>query len=460
MSKTKLAWHFFAILGTIVLATWWISQLASGTTSASYPNRPIQVVVPYAAGGGSDTFVRIVQQGIVADELLEQPLVIMNQAGGSGTIGSRDVKNADPDGYKILCHHNAIITAKLAETVPYGAEAFEPIAMTGEMSMVIMVREDSPMRNIADLLEQARATPKAVRFGANKGAPAYFTTLQLERAWPGAEFSIVSSGGGADRYSKILGGHLDAGIFSLSEYLDFRGVPGTPPEENVRAIAVLSQERHESIPDVPTAVEMGVSVVLNNANYWWAPKGTPEPVVDKLASVLEQAMRNETVRSELKRLRMDPTFDRGESLQLRLEQTVRQFEAVVSQKATELPNFALYVGVIVGLLFVFVMVQSVAAQRSGRDLSAEANERSLAEDDFTRRPGIAAASFAALCGYVLVLDRGLLPYPVATAAMVLVVGGLMFRGQKGRWLMLIELAILVGLGTQFVFSEVFVTPLP
>ena len=153
-----------------------------------------------------------------------------------------------PDGYKILCHHNAIITAKLAGTVDYGPEAFEPIALTAEMSMVILVREDSPVQNIVDLLEQAKATPKEVRFGANKGAPAYFTTLQLERAWPGADFSIVSAGGGADRYSKILGGHLEAGIFSLSEYLDFRGVEGTParPEHSCHCRARFAAARFDS----------------------------------------------------------------------------------------------------------------------------------------------------------------------------------------------------------------------
>ena len=234
----------------------------SETTESGYPERAIHIVVPYDAGGGSDTFVRILEKGIAEDALVDQPLVILNQPGGSGTIGSGEVKNADPDGYKILCHHNAIITAKLAETVDYGPEAFEPIAMTGEMSMVILVRDDSPIQNIVDLLETAKDKPNTIRFGANKGAPAYFTTLQLQKSLEGAELTIVSAGGGADRYSKILGGHLEAGIFSLSEYLDFRGPAGTPPDQNIRAIALLSNQRHESIPDVPTAVEMNVPVVL------------------------------------------------------------------------------------------------------------------------------------------------------------------------------------------------------
>jgi tripartite-type tricarboxylate transporter receptor subunit TctC len=358
VSKPQLVWHAAATCTILALAVWWITQLSTNQTSNDYPNRPIHIVVPYAAGGGSDTFVRIVQQGIDEDGLLGQPLVIINQAGGIGTIGSREVKNSQPDGYKILCHHNAIITAQLTETVAYGPEAFEPIALTGEMSMVIVVRADAQLQNIKDLLEQAKAAPKTIRFGANKGAPAYFTTLQLEKTWPGAEFSIVSSGGGADRYSKVLGGHLEAGIFSLSEFLDFRAVAGTPPDQDIRAIALLSPTRHESVPDVPTTVEMGIPVVLNNANYWWAPLGTPQPIIDQLASVLDQAMQNQTVRSELKRLRMDPTFDRGDSFKARLDETVRQFEEVVAQKQSALPNFTLYTSIIVGMLLVWMLVEA------------------------------------------------------------------------------------------------------
>ncbi|MGI9470565.1 MAG: tripartite tricarboxylate transporter substrate-binding protein [Rubripirellula sp.] len=455
MNKPILIWHAVAGTAIFALLAWQAIRIASQESAGEYPDRPIQVVVPYDAGGGSDTFVRILQKGIAEDGLLDQPLVIINQSGGSGTIGSREVKNATPDGYKILCHHNAIITAKLAETVDYGPEAFEAIALTGEMSMVILVRDDSEYRNIKDLLLAAKRTPKSVRFGANKGAPSYFTTLQLEKAVPGAEFNIVSAGGGADRYSKILGGHLESGIFSLSEYLDFRGTEGTPPDQNIRAIALLSSERHESIPDVPTATEMGVPVVLKNANYWWAPKETPEEVLDQWATVLGDVMQNETVLGELSRLRMDPTFDRGDSFKQRLSETVDQFTAVAEQKQASLPNFTLYVGVLVGLLLIWTVVEAIRGDvKSGDSVSPELST------DYVKRPGIAAACFIALCVYVVLLRQDWMPFAVASVAMVIVIGGIMMRAAPARWLVLIELALLTGLGAQFVFSEVFVTPLP
>ena len=455
MSTVEKAWHVIAWITILILGSRWIGQLEVASGKDDYPSRPIHVVVPYAAGGGSDTFVRIVQQGIAEGNLLPQPLVIINQSGGIGTIGSREVKNAPPDGYKILCHHNAIITAKLAGTVAYGPEAFEPIAMTGEMSMVILVRADAPYETLVDLLEQAKATPKRVRFGANKGAPAYFTVLQLEQAYPGAEFSVVSSGGGADRYSKILGGHLEAGIFSLSEYLDFRAVEGTPPDQDIRAIAVLSEQRHDSIPEVPTAAELGVPVVLSNANYWWAPISTPSAVLEKLSEVLEAAMRSPAVRSELSRLRMDPTFDSGLSFQRRLQRTIDRFEAVANEKPTSLPNFPLYAGGIVAVLLLCVLLQNA---RKNEPL--DGFRQGLAEARHTVRPGLALACLLTVCLYVLCLQAQWMPFALVTAAMAALLGAMMLRYSPGKWSIALELSLLTGLGTQFIFSEIFATPLP
>ena len=101
------------------------------------------------------------------------------------------------------------------------------------------------------MLEESARSESSIRFAANKGAPSYYAALQLEQSLQGADFTIVSSGGGADRYTKIIGGHLDAGIFSLSEYLDFLAPEGTPANRDIRAIAVLSPQRHESIRMFP-----------------------------------------------------------------------------------------------------------------------------------------------------------------------------------------------------------------
>ncbi len=457
MKAGWILWHVVTTSTIGLLVGWWLLN-TDPSVGDQFPNRPIQIVVPYAAGGGSDTFVRIVTRAMVQDEQLPVPTVILNQDGGIGTIGSREVKNAKPDGYKILCHHNAIITAKLAGTVRYGPEAFEPIALTGEMSMVILVRDDSPYRTIADLLRDAKDHPRTIRFAANKGAPAYFAALQLERSLPGAEFSIVSSGGGADRYSKILGGHLEAGIFSLSEYLDFRRDSETPADQNVRAIAVLGAKRHDSIPDVPTATEMGSPVLLSNANYWWAPKGTSNEVVDYLADRLQTAMESQAVLEELRRIRTDPTFDRGDSLKQRIAQTVEQFEQVAEQKQESLPNFPLYLGVILAALFLWMTLEPSVA-RTTSNLPRPEPVSVIA------RPRVAIVSLMLLCLYVQMLGVSWIPFAPLTVAMVVLLGGVMMAGREGPsrlndWMVLLQLGCLTGFGVHYVMTRVLATPLP
>ena len=455
----KLVWilHLAAWILIFVLSYWWFRKQRDMTgLDQAFPNRPIQIVVPYAAGGGSDTFVRVMQQGLQAAKAFDQPLVILNQPGGIGTIGSREVKNATPDGYKLLCHHNAIITAKLAETVDYGPEAFEAIALTGEMSMVVLVRADSPIKDLKQLLLKSAEDPKSVRFAANKGAPAYFSALQLEKAVEGAQLTIVSSGGGADRYTKIIGGHLDAGIFSLSEYLDFLGPDGTPPERDIRAIAVLSLSRHESIPEVPTATELGVPVVLSNANYWWAPKGTPKPVLERIASALADAMSQPIVIQELKRLRLDATFAVGEELRGRLDETIQAFEQVAENKSVKLPPFDRYMAWLVLGLFVFVVVESAVDKRSKRLLTVEESGK---ESDSSRF-GLAATAFVLVLLHVGLIQSGWVPLAVAITSMVLVLGLSLARHVHVPKLCLLEIALLCGLGTQYVFSEILMIALP
>lgn len=469
-SRNQLgAFHWIALIHLVICLTmislflWWVPrQWAPSSVTEVYPSRTIQIVVPYAAGGGSDTFVRLIQQGFKEAGEFDQPPVIINLPGGIGTIGSREVKNAEPDGYKILCHHNAIITAKLAETVDYGPEAFEAIALTGEMSMVILVRADSPIVDLQGLLREAAEKPNTIRFAANKGAPAYYATLQLENLVQGADLTIVSSGGGADRYSKIIGGHLDAGIFSLSEYLDFLGPEGTPPERDVRAIAVLSAERHESIPDVPSSVEMGIPVVLRNANYWWAPKGTPKAVLDRLAKALRHAMQEPTVINELKRLRLDPTFAVGSELESKLLATLEGFQGVAETKAIKVPRFDLYVGGMVLVLLTVVVVQRVVETSVWSSAEVEATAEILNESKsaFVKQHHLAGLAFLTVVLHVLAIQFGWLPLAVTITSMVLLLGLMLARYVPVHKLWLIELSLLTGFGAEYVFTEVLKMALP
>ena len=270
--------HVLTII-IVGLLIWRVTSALTGSSKVEFPNQPIQIVVPYLAGGGTDTFTRILQKALSERNELDVPIVIVNQDGGSATIGSRLVKDSDPDGYKILCHHEGIIATKLAGVVDYGPEAFRPIAQTGSIVLLMVVRADSPYQSLPDLLKAAQDNPSRIRMGANQGSPAYFICKQLLGEFPGADFNFISAGG-SKRFTYLLGRKLDAGIFSLAEYVAFRNDGDVPKSENIIAIANFGEQRHGAIPDVATSKEQGLKTSAENAYYFWAPKGTPDEVAE------------------------------------------------------------------------------------------------------------------------------------------------------------------------------------
>lgn len=287
----------------------------------SYPRKPIKVVVPFGPGGDSDTFARIMQKAIRDQELLPEPLVILNVPGAGGTIGSRRVRDAAPDGYTILNLHEGIYTSKYSGRVSFGPEVFRPVAATASSNLVICVREDSSFESLADLLKEASEKPDSILFGMAQGTPTHFAGRRLEKAGGEASFRMVASGGGAKRRNDLVGEHIDVTPFSLAEYMGFK-------DGGVRAVAYLAPERHPDLPEVPTAREMGFEVVMPHVHYWWVPKGTPDKVVNKLADVLEAAMQTVYLKAKLAESKTEPLFLRGEALEKHLAERDGEFRDV------------------------------------------------------------------------------------------------------------------------------------
>ena len=172
--------------------------LAGAVEASEYPRKAIKVIVPFPAGGGSDTFTRIIQKGIREEGLLPQPFVVINLPGAGGTVGSRRVRDALADGYTILNLHEGIFSSKYSGRVSYGPEAFRPIAATGRSGLVVCVQKDSPHRSLVDLMEEVKAEPDGILFGMAQGTPTHFVGRRLELAAGNAEFRMVASGGGAE----------------------------------------------------------------------------------------------------------------------------------------------------------------------------------------------------------------------------------------------------------------------
>ena len=334
-----------------IVATTTLACSGPAALGTEYPRRPIKVIVPFGAGGGSDTFGRIIQNAIESHELLPQPFVIINVPGAGGTIGSRRVKHARPDGYTLLLLHEGILTAKHSGQAAYGPEAFEPIIGTGNATQVIAVAADSPHADLRSLVQAATSKPDTIVFAANIGAPSYFAGLMLEDESDGAKFRYTQSGGGAKRFAAIQGGHVDVSAFSIAEYVQFKS-------SGMRALAILAAERNSDLPELATALEQGYDVLSQNMQFWWAPAGTPQERTDVIANAIERAMVLPEVQQRFAQMRMEPIALRNAELVQEIRRRDEKLGSVAPEATIELPDFPAMVFAAVVLLAIVAFVRS------------------------------------------------------------------------------------------------------
>lgn len=423
--------------------------------TADYPARPVKVVVPFGAGGGSDTFGRIIQKAIEDEGLLAQKLVIINVPGAGGTIGSRRVKNARPDGYTLLLLHEGMMTAKFGGQAAYGPEAFTAIAGSGDATQVIVVDESSPYKTLADLMDDSAKRPEEIVFAANIGAPSQFAGLMLEREKPGAKFLYTPTGGGSKRFHALKGGHVDVSAFSISEYVQFRS-------SGLRAISLLGAQRHPEVTEVPTAREQGFDVISQNMQFWWAPKGTDPGHVEVIADAIEKAMNTDFVRQKLSQMRIDPRFVKGSELEAEIELRSERISSVSSRDIAHVPNvpmFALWSTLALGVLTVFAgRRRKIEGGTSG---AATAVTDKVPDRWMAFQVGALTIVFVACLAATSIGFRPLtFVFVLATGAVVALRPGKERTSARSTFISLGILALIMSFGVHFLFTRVLVVDLP
>jgi len=266
----------------LVLAT------ATGDAGAqAYPNRPVQLMVAYPAGGSTDIAARIV--AAIAEKSLGQPIVVVNKGGAGGQVGWTELVRQKPDGYYIgfinLPATNTVILDPDRKAI-FTEKDFTPIINQVLDPGIIWVRADSPFKTLRDLIDAAKKSPNTIR-AATTGilSDDHLAILMAEEAAPGAIFRIVHLEGGAAQFKEIMGGNIDVAFDNVG------GVARRVASGEVRALAVMDDVRSKFLPDVATTKELGYPTVVSNSTRGIAgPKGMPEPVLGKLREVLKKAM--------------------------------------------------------------------------------------------------------------------------------------------------------------------------
>lgn len=299
--------HMVNILVLVLGISFAIGSFGTAMAGSSYPEKPIKAIIPFGAGGFVDSTARILQKSL--EKILPQPVVILNIPGGGAVIGSRQGKDANPNGYTYLMQIAAMMTAQTLGVSDFGPEDFEPVAQTGRAPCMICVRSDSRFKTLQDFVQEVKKNPNTVREAINIGAIVHFISLSFCDAAGGLKMRYVQTGGGAKRLAAILGGHADVAILGTAE------AKATYDSGDIRILGYLGSERNRFYPKVATAGEQGYPGSFLAMNLWWfAPKGTPKAKIEVMADALEKAMKDPEVLKSLEARTTDAIFYRGEDV--------------------------------------------------------------------------------------------------------------------------------------------------
>lgn len=281
----RMASGAYAIAGRTGVAWALLASWTLGAWAAEFPERPVQMVVPFAAGGGLDQNARSFAQSF--GEALKTSVAVVNRDGAAGSIGLQSVASARPDGYTLAFTPAVSLTSEphRLKSIQYRLESFRPVCQVFDNIFAIVVRADSPYRGIGDVLDDARRNAGAVSYGTSgTGSIPHLGGADIELAAK-VQLTHVPYKGDGPMLQDVLAGRLNFGAM-LASSVSAQVQAGT-----LRLIAVFADRRHPGFPGVPTLTEAGVPVVQLSFGGVLAPADTPAASMATLEAACERAVR-------------------------------------------------------------------------------------------------------------------------------------------------------------------------
>ena len=275
-----------------------LMSLAGATLAEDYPDRPVMMMVSYGAGGATDFQARIVTMTAGNEDALGMPIAIINKPGAGGRVGwNWFATQADADGYTLGAYNVPhFIAQSIKGGVEYSVDSFEPIANWGADPAVFIVAADTPFNSMQDVVNYAKENPGKLTFsGAGLFVGHHIAALQIERAAGVKMAYIPTKGGGAAAMKAVIAGDVLGGVNNLSDAFRAREAG------HVKILGVADLQRSDFLPDVPTMQEQGLDVDNASVNFRgvMVPKGTPQDVINKLATTVPDMFRNARVAKKM-----------------------------------------------------------------------------------------------------------------------------------------------------------------
>jgi len=320
MKKMFVVLITFVLFSSAVMASGSSEVKIDAAAAESWPNKTIEIVVPYKAGGDTDFHCRKLVEYI--KPILGQSVIVTNMEGASGTMGMQDVMDSKPDGYRALYFHETMLTNKAAGITEFDHTDLDVCAATLiDESYVFVVDAATPFKSLKDFIQYAKSHPGELAYASSVSGYSYYLARILEEKAE-IDLNICDAGGSGARNSALLShkmqitGHV-YGV--LKPYID---------SGQFRVLAALGAKRNPMFADIPTAREQGCDIVGGRAYFLSFPKGTPPKIIEKMAAAMEKVCNNPDFIAETQKAYMTtPSFTNTKELKKRLDKNLAELEA-------------------------------------------------------------------------------------------------------------------------------------
>lgn len=309
--------------GTLALCAIGFAVAAMPARAADLPCGTAKLIVPWGAGGGTDVIFRIVAQSI--NKAGAKPsLQVVNVPGQGGNKGAKEAQKARPDGCTLFAVHQSAITSYFTGRVDFTWAGFEPVALLTRTPPIIGAHPSVPFKNLTDLIAAAKEEPGNILTGATLGSTSHFWFLLLEDA-AGIKLKYIPYDGTRQRMTALLASNIQLGEINLAAAKKYIQT------DELKALAIYTEERNEEIPNMPTAKEQGIDLVAGTDRGVLAPEGTPEEATAFWADAFEKAMKDPAVVKQMNAKGSLVVFKRGDDYEKYMETTYDKWESVAKK---------------------------------------------------------------------------------------------------------------------------------
>ena len=310
------------------LATLLLAASSTLAVAQAWPSKPVTIIVPFVPGGGTDLGARLMAQKL--STRWGQSVVVDNRGGAGGVVGADAVARAKPDGYTLLVGNlgTQSINPVLYKKLPYDPDkAFAPVSLIAELPFFVLARPNLPAANVRELIALARKEPGKISFGSSGNGGAPHLSGEVFAAMSQTQLMHVPYKGGGAVMTDLIAGHVDLLFASVLESI------GHVKNGKLKALAVTTTARSDSMPDVPTVAESGLPGYESGS---WiallAPAGTPKDIVDKVAADMKAVLADETTRQALSQQGAIPRSSTPAQLQSLIDNDRKRYERIIRDK--------------------------------------------------------------------------------------------------------------------------------